>query len=205
MSMFKSYDNLDTNYVPNNVAEKPTNTFIRMDKSLPKKIYNIKNRFIGYTWNQGDILQFNISVADTIKVKKDSLVYEYSGQGPDTKTPGYRYQQAYNLIDCVSWTCVDIVNGVYVWLRDECLTYSADGTKEITFTPDMLSKTLKVDLYNFRWELIKSYEKHYSNDITIEVDEELSQELSSGIYHCVVSVATDIETYTRNTFMIYVK
>lgn len=205
MSMFKSYDNLDTNYIPNNIKQEPACTFIKLDKSLPRKLYNLKKQFIGYGWTAGDILKFNVSVADTIKVKEDSIIYEFSGQYPDTKTVGHKYQQAYNLIDCVSWTCVDVVNGVYVWLRNECLTYSADGTKEITFKPDMLSKTLKVDLYNFRWELVKSYEQNYTNTITIDIDEELTQQLSSGIYHCVVSVETDIETYTRNTFMIYIQ
>ena len=145
------------------------------------------------------------SISDTIKVKEDSIIYKYSGQAPDTNTEGYMYQNAYNLIDCICWTCIGIVNGVYVWLRNDCLTYPEDGTKEITFTPDMLSKTLKVDIYNFRWELVKSYEQNYTNTITIDIDEELSKELCSGIYNCVVTVQTDIETYTRNTFTIHIK
>jgi hypothetical protein len=196
---------MDPNYMPHNVEHNHNEQYLEVENTLPRKVYNIQDNFIGYSWSEGDTFTFNINVNDTIKVKEDSIINNESGVYPTTETIGYKCQQAYNTVDNKSWTCVDCLNGMFIWVLNTVVTYSKYGTKEINMNIDMQGKTLKFDLYNFRWELLENVSKQNSDTLQLHIDEELSDKLPSGLYYGVISIIDDDNIQTKDKFTIMIK
>lgn len=188
MSMFDTYDNTNAKYIPNNISKNPAKDYEVIDNSLPRKLYDIKNRFIGYCWDFGDEFDFVVSVNDKIKVRRDSIVFNEEGKEPTTATVGYKGLQAYNTIDNKSWTCIGLIDGFYVWVPDDNVTYAVDGTTELEMIRDTKGKTVRVDFYDFRWEHIKSFENSSCNAISCRIDKDIYELMKSGVYYCTVKV-----------------
>lgn len=184
MSMFDNYDNQNIFHVPNNISVNPAKEYNTIDTSIPKKIYDIKNNFIGYSWDYGDTFDLILSVNNKIPVKHDSIIFSEPNITPTTDTAGYKGLQAYNTIDNKSWTCVGTINGLYVWVEDDEVTYAINGTTIIEMQRDVMDKTIIVDIYDFRWEHIKSYEESNSHTIACRIDDTLQ----SGLYYCTVKL-----------------
>lgn len=186
--MFSSYDNISAEYVPDNTTKVLPGDYVIKSDSYPAMIHDIKDRFLGFTWNYGDSVDLNLTVNDKVKVNKDSLIYLESGQFPATGVPGYKGQQAYNVVDYKSWTCIGEVDGITVWVEDEDVIYDSQGTKEIEFIKDMTDKGVEVRLYNFRWEIMKTFESFGENKVTCQFTSDLYKDLKSGIYYCTVYI-----------------
>ena len=202
MGMFDSYDSLDPNVIPDNISSKPSDTYKVLDDELPHKMYSIKGNFIGYNWSYGDEFTFKASPNKSIKVLADSLIYINNDECPNTRTVGYKGQQAYNIVDYKSWTCVGNIDGLYIWIEDDDVTYPVNGTIEISFAQDMSDKVLRLDIYNFRWEKIKTYETIGEPTITCIIDENTYKFMPSGIYHATLTMSDDNVSKVVDKFMI---
>lgn len=189
MSMFEKYDNLVEGYIPNNKISAEETTYSTVDTTLPNKEYNALGKFIGYSWSYGDVFDLHYSINKTIPVSSKSLVYEETGAKPTSSTKGFAGQQAYNTVDCLSWTCVGISNNMYVWIQDDELLYPRSGDTSITLTPEVSNIELVVDLYNFRWEHIHTFSNSGQSDIYCEIDKELSERMKPGIYYGIFKVS----------------
>lgn len=200
MSMFDNYDNLSRFYVPNNISVNPATEYDSIDQTIPKKLYDIKNRFIGYSWDYGDTFDLILSINNRIPVRRDSIIFSEQNITPTTDTAGYKGLQAYNTIDNKSWTCVGTVNGLYVWVEDDEVTYAIDGTTYLEMIRDVMNTKIRVDIYDFRWEHIKSFEEVESNTIACRIDDTLQ----SGLYYCTVKLlgAEECELIDKFTLSI---
>lgn len=186
MSMFSSYENLPSNYIPNNSSPKEEKQTLRVEKTLPRVAKNVYGTPIGLSWNYGDRFDLKLSLKQKIKVNKDSIIYNKTGETPSTSTCGVAGKQAYNTRDCKSWTCVGFNDGLFLWIEDDNIIYSSDGTKEIELNPDFSNKNLICEIYNFRWELIANYSATGANDISIPVDDDIDKILKPGVYYCLL-------------------
>lgn len=199
MSMFDNYDNLSKFYVPNNISQNPAKEYDSIDNNImPKKLYDLKNRFIGYSWDYGNTFDLTLSVNSKIPVKRDSIIFSEPNITPTTETAGYKGLQAYNTIDNKSWTCVGTINGLYVWVEDDEVTYAIDGTTIIEMIRDCKDKEIRVDFYDFRWEPVKSFTTIDSNTIVCRIDDTLE----SGLYYCTVKLLGTEECELINKFTV---
>ena len=59
-------------------------------------------------------------------------------------------------------------------------------------TMDSVEHTIEgkaiIRIFNFRWEEIKSFEVDMADTVSVEISEEISQELLKGIYNCSVDI-----------------
>lgn len=206
MSMFDNYDNLSANYVPDNTSPKPSDEYFTLaDDALPRPAFNIKGNFIGYTWTAGDTFDMKFSVKDIVKVDKNSIIYYNTGVCPTTETMGSPGQQAYNVPDTKSWTCVKFDDGLYIWVEDDVITYLADGEVELDFTPSMEGKTLQLDVYNFRWEHFHTFSSLGAAEIVCTLDKDITEKFKPGVYYSTLKVLGDSTSVLHDTYMFIVK
>lgn len=206
MGMFDNYD-YPIQTVPDNSTPKPSNEYHTIGEKdvIPRKVYNIKNNFVGYQWNYGDTFTFTLSCVEKIKVKDDAIIYHDCGEVPSTSTVGYPGQQAYNIPDCKSWTCIGLYKGLFIWVQDDYVTYPTDGTEEIDLTPVAKDTQLDVTIYNFRWEPIHTFTQSGANEISCVVNKDISEDLVPGVYYCTFRVTSGEASHLRDKFMFIVE
>lgn len=205
MSMFDNYDSINPDIVPNNLDNNtPLEVISIKDNSIPRTLYDIKNRFIGYAWEYGDEFNFTLSVNDIIKVNANSIIYENFGEQPVISTPGYDGKKAYNILDNKSWTCRGLIGGMYKWETDKEVTYDANGTKEIEMFKNMTDKSILVQIYDRRWELVKSFENSGLNQITCRFDKDIYETIKSGIYYCIIKILGEDSCEIKSKFTIVI-
>ena len=187
MGLFTNYDNLNPNYIPDNISKK-CNLTESIDYNLPYVLNNIKGNQIGYGWHLGDIFRWDISLDKTIAVEFDAIILEEHNQTPDAETIGYTGQMCYNIVDLKAWECTKI-NDDYVWEEFETFSYPLYGDKDITLKP-YINGTLKLTLYDNWWNVVKEI-----NSNQLNVDAELNDKLTEGIYYLLIK--DDIRTFIR--------
>lgn len=196
MGMFDSYNNLDPNYIPNNIYSKCIGEYITFDLNCPKKVYDIRNRFIGYGWNYRDTFELSIDIDKLIYVDSN-IIYTTHGEGPAINTEAKVGQKAYNIVDIKSWTCTarQMFSGelTYTWLEDDQFTYPECGDIAIKLSPDMAGKKLSLYVYNFRHDLMHTFTSENSNILTCKVDAELSEKFIPGVYYCILKLSDEDE------------
>lgn len=204
MGMFDNYHRLNPDYVPNNTTTYLDAEYLTIDSEVPRPMYDHKNNFIGYTWDEGEFFDFNLSVNDRIAVKENSLIFNNLGEGPDTHTVAeVEGQQAYNTVDAKSWTYVGKTNSLYIWIEDTELTYPVKGDKSITVNTDMTDKHIELGIYNFRWEKVYSQIGKIGNsDIVLQIDEEMSNILRPGVYYVTLKICSEETQTIKSRFMI---
>lgn len=194
MSMFNTYQNLQDNYVPNNMQPCPPNPcWNNLKPACPNKPYedyNEKGELIGYWWNYGDILNLEFNIVGQVTVADDAIIYTAANQTPLTSTVGFINQKAYNIIDQISWTCTAIDSNQYTWTQDIIYQDPPSGNRNIYISAqDFLASTqVTVQLFNFRMEQIAIQTYNGSSTIIFPIDQELSQKLVKGIYYCSLTV-----------------
>ena len=199
--MFDSYSNLSDIYVPDNTTNQQ-NTFIVFNDSTVKKEYNVKGDFVGYSWNYGDTVSFGVSMSKKVMVEEDAIVYEESGEYPDSSTVGIKGQRAYNTKDIKSWTCETLDQTVYNWVEDIVFKYPEFGTKEITlrtFENDNLKKVL-FEIKNFRKEVVYSNEMMFTDILNIDITKEVAEILLKGTYSFYFTL---LDENSSNMFMMF--
>ena len=190
MSMFEKYDRLNEDYIPNNTTVNTDINYIVHDDSLPRTSHNVYGNRIGLTWVHGEEFDLILSAKKELLVAEDSIVYEKSGEVPTQLTKGLLGQQAFNTVDCKSWTCVGISSDMYIWIEDSYIITPSNGAKKIYMCPDMTNKTLLVTIYNHRWEELYSLEKLGKIEVSIHVGKELNEILKPGVYYCTIKVTS---------------
>ena len=195
MGMFDNYNNLNPDYIPDNVSPTPDVEFTTLESLLPRPQYDLKGKLVGYSWNHGDHFKFELSTDDKVKIFEDAIIYNGIGDAPDDYTEGTRVgQQAYNTAESRSWTYVGKSNDFYIWVEDEEFTYPANGTKPLTVHTNMLGKYAQLNIFNFRWEPIVEVKSAMGNpSVTLDVDEEISNKLKPGIYYCTLKIIDEDE------------
>lgn len=205
-SMFSRYDNLNANYIPDNSSPEQSKEMIEICHKLPKELFDVKGRFIGYSWSEGDTFIFPVTVNTVIKVDKDSIIYEKAGEHPTESTPAQRAgQQAYNIVDCISWTYVGRADSFYIWVKDDTFTYSTDGEVELTIQRDMTDKQLEVQVFNFRWEHIHSFIESGVPNIDCDFNKDITSKFNSSVYYCLVKITSKTSVETVRKFMLVVE
>ncbi len=206
MGMFDSYDKLNHDYVPDNSSPTPSVIFNTIDDVLPRPLLDIKGRFIGYTWNYGELFTFTLSTDDVIEILSDSIVYNNVGESPTNYTVGERVgQQAYNTVDATSWTFVGRTDILYIWVEDEELTYPTDGDKSIIIHSDMTNRYAQLNIYNFKWESIfESKSEIGEPEVHLDINEETSKQLKPGIYYCTLKIVGENDCRLKHKFTIVI-
>lgn len=206
MGMFSSYDNLTSSYIPDN-SSTPINvndvTFY--DNNLPRKAYDIKKRFIGFSWNYGDTFTLQLDINDDIKVYESTIIYSNSGERPEGTTEGsYVGQKAINITDQLSWTYIGEANSYQVWMLDKEFCYPTYGDISVELDTNMEGKKIIVDIFNFRWEPFHRFENENSNTINCIFDMDTSNKFKDGIYYATVKLADDSKSITKKKYMLIV-
>lgn len=190
MTMFDSYDN------PSKIGTCDSyENYKILNDSLPNKVFNIKGNFVGYSWHCYDIFDWEISINRKILVKEDSIIYSLPDEMPDTMTRGYFGQQAYNVRDIKSWTCVGLIDGYFIWVEDKEFIYCINGTKEIELIPDMLDKTMSITFYDNKWNTLVNIDNIHSNKFSCKIGTTIKELQKNGIYY----VTTRINDITKGT------
>lgn len=206
MGMFTNYENIDPYYIPNNSVSKEFYTYKNVEDILPRTVYNIKGNPVGLSWVHGEEFTLSFDANPVIKVPENSIVYNIAGECPNYETKGIDGQQAYNTVDCKSWTCVGQGAGFYIWVEDKEFTYIiAKNNKEITLQQDFKDTTLNLEIYNFRWELIFDTNVTDSSSIHIPVDKTLNELLIPGVYYVLLKLNTSQESIVKYKNMLIVK
>ena len=195
IDMFTNYQNLSEYYIPNNLSksfDKPQ-SYTKLDPiagSKPYELYNAKGELEGYYWYYGNLLNLEFNIDGEITVESNAIIYKTAGQCPTYNTEGRIGQKIYNIVDFKSWQCVGYKKSQYLWLEDKEFTYPIKGDKVYLSADKYLAdKTLKLTIYNFRYESV--YEKSFtrSSTIIVPIDESLSNKLMKGVYYCTLEVA----------------
>ena len=204
MGMFDNYTNLNPDYIPNNTFDNEDIKYICDKDILPHKLYNVKKNFTGYQWNNTDRFNWTISVDKNIRVAKDAIIYEKSGEAPDIRTVGTRLgQHAYNIQDAKSWTFCGRTETIYMWVEDDYIIYPVNGTKHITINTNMEDKYIKVTIFNFRWESIfESIGNIGESELSIDINDSVANILTPGVYYVTVEICGDTESKLDNKYMI---
>lgn len=205
MGMFDRYDKLNSSYIPNNSTEINTE-YVTVDTSLPRCVYDIHKKQLGYSWNFGEHFKFNLSISCNIKVSEDSIVYEISGETPTENTQAQRIgQQCYNIKDAKSWTFVGVSSERYIWIEDKQFIYNKGEDKEIDVSIDMTDKIAELSIYDFRWNKIHSVcSDTNSSEISLNVDSELDKIVKPGIYYCTLKIIGEQQSQIKDKFIIIV-
>ena len=204
MGMFDTYDRLNPNYIPNNTTNYKDLYYSTIASEMPKQLYDAENNFIGYSWDKNEIFDFKISVDDMITVRENAIIFNKPGECPDTYTVAtVSGQQAYNVVDCKSWTFSGKTENLYIWVEDEELTYPINGDKSIMINTDMTDAYIQLDIYNFRWENIYTQNGEIGqSDIVLKINEEISDILKAGIYYLTLKICSENKNFIKSRFMI---
>ena len=193
--MFSNYQDLSTNYIPNNLTCKfPTrieqSKLYSQDASKPYEEYNAEGKLIGYYWNQGDILNLEFMIDGEITVETTALILSNVGQTPTKETTGFVGQRCYNIRDLRSWTCRSQLDTQYVWEMDEVFTYPAGADRSVYMDASdyLKDKMALITLYNFRMEPVHEYSVEATPFIVFPIDADLTSKLVKGIYFCSVRI-----------------
>ena len=195
--MFSNYQNITNNYTPNNThCSFPVGqSYTKLNpikESKPYEEYNVKGELIGYSWPQGEILNLEFVIDGVITVEDSAIVLTAHGDVP-SDTTGALGARAYNVTDLKSWTCKNIIDGKFLWIEDAEFTYNDSCSRSIYVTSDdyMKDKKIRVDIYNFRKEIIHSQLFEGSNRVKLIIDENLTKIMTRGIYSCSMTVIGD--------------
>jgi hypothetical protein len=75
--IFTNYDNISLDYVPDNTSPKD---FIvdEVSDGLPRRCFNIKDEFVGFSWDHGEKFEFNIEYNDLTDSEQIIVtIYDY--------------------------------------------------------------------------------------------------------------------------------
>ena len=210
MSLFTNYDNINDNYIPNNLniaAPSPRKVF---DYDPPYNEYNIKGDFVGFSWHYGESFDLTLSISKTIYVEESAIIYRETGEHPDDSRAGFIGQRAYNIVDNKTWVCVAIRMNEdgsnykkedneygttfiiyedsfiqYVWQEQEEFTYPANGTKPVIIDSQkgIEDKRVEMKISNFRFEPIYIDELPGMPTVTFHISPDDSKKIRKGIYY----------------------
>ena len=204
MSMFDNYQNLNPDYIPDNSSQPHNDSYKDLTIKVPEIYYSKTGAPAGYKWQHGAEFDLVLSLKKTVKVSDNAIIYEELDARPSTSTKGVAGQQAYNTVDYKSWTCVGNSAGFYIWVEDDDVIVNSNGSKEITFTPDVFNSKLEAIIYNFRWEPIHSIAVLDAADVSIKIDKDINDLMKPSTYYCVLKLHRDNEVSIADNIILVV-
>lgn len=198
MGMFLHYQDIASNYTPNNLIKAfPTDSrdtkLDPIDASKPYEEYNAKGELEGYFWRYGDTVVLEFNIDGELTVESDAIVVYSANERPTSATVGNIGQRYYNVRDLKSYTCMSRDNKVYSWVEDDTFTYPTSSDRSIYISAEdfLKDKSIVISLYNFRYEQI--YESTFTGTprVAFEISRELSDTLVRGVYYCSLKVCND--------------
>ena len=202
MSIISNYENLNSEYHPNNMCRRQMLSREEYQHSLPYRVYDISGDFGGYSWNYGDSLSMTFNVNPIIMVENDALIYTEAGEAPDENTEGQLGQFAYNVYDFKCWICTTFDQITNTWELQDEFTYPRNiaGKPVMLYVyKDINQFSGKVIFYNFRWEEVCTFDVVGNDTVTIEITPEISNKLVKGIYYGAIQLDNEgsrIKLYT---------
>lgn len=129
---------------------------------------------IRFQWTPDARFTFEVTSDSWIPVPGSSIALTQSGQLPDdVATVCDTY--AYNTVDYRCWK-----NDCGTWLEQPDIYIDSNSSTSLLFSDT--SKSTRVVIKNFREEVIRTFESA-SNTVTINVDDELAEQLLQGYYN----------------------
>lgn len=204
MGMFDKYDNLNPDYIPDNTTTYLDKDYLTIDSDIPRPLYDLEGKFLGYSWDEGEVFEFKMSINDMITIRKNSLIYNKTGEQPDVYTKAeIEGQQAYNTVDAKSWTFTGKTENLYIWVEDTELTYPVNGDKSIMINTDMTNAYIQLDIYDFRWNNVYTQNGNIGkSDIVLNIDDEISKILKPGVYYVTLKICSEEEQFIKSRFII---
>lgn len=152
----------------------------------------------------GNITKIEIPLNMGIKITPFDLVID--GE-PSVTTSAMIGSRAYNISTMESWLCkeyekVDVKTNTwnFIWEKDEEMYINKYGTIFIPFSDSYYDKkSVKINIYNFRYELLKTIElENASKEIYFNIDEELVNDCfrNKNSYPCEIILVEDNKEIT---------
>lgn len=165
----------------------------KYSNNTPYAEYNAEGEIVGYYWYYGDTVDIQFDITGELTVEQDAIVYTCLGEKPTEKTAGKINQKAYNVVDCLSWTCVAIENDRYLWQEDIDYTEEIENGRllYITAREYLKDKQYNICIKNQQSGLLYSFCDKASSLITLHIDKELSEKLIRGIYYITLTISDD--------------
>lgn len=197
MGMFYKYDDLPSDYIPDNSSLKTVETYKIFEDASLVPVYSKKCELIGYALNEGDSAVLDTGLVIGIEVESDALIYTEANTYPDSYTQGYQGQRAYNIVDLKSYTCsgisgVSVQETLYTWDEDKDFTSPSSGLKNLEITPYANYNGAVARVLNFRGDTVLEFELSCI-DRYITINKDTSNLLKQGVYYLEVYVFTKTE------------
>lgn len=184
MGMFDNYENIPSDYTPNNMFPVGHTIYREIDTNNLK----IETSLIGnknYKWNYGETFNIDYTVNTDITIMNDDIIFRNKGEEPTQSLIGELNQRIYNVVDIKEWICKEIIDdNIYNWELQKTFIVPANGDKSETLTPDYSDKIITINFYDYRRELFYTEELVNNDNIfTFEMTSEKSKDFIKGVYY----------------------
>lgn len=184
--MFDNFQNLDPNYVPNNI--KKEELIDREEyKDVPYDIidnrehfyHRYKNEENGKAFSYGQEINFDFEVDDVVYVEENAIVSYTQGEEPTTETVGEYGQYFYNIPDEKLWKCTSRGQTVYQWQQIKPFSVPTKGYQKVYLSP--IDGEVECDIFNRDGEIV--YREILADGVrTIIITAENARTLIPDIY-----------------------
>ena len=199
MGMFDNYENIPSDYVPNNMYPHiiPETLSIETDNvELETNLAGKQN----YVWDFGNsfVLKFDTKV--NISVEDDAIIFDEIGEYPTDETEGVIGQKAYNTRDIKAWqlTSITVEDNDnediyhYIWSELDDFVYT-EGGKDITLSMDLSDKTVNIVFLNWRNEEFYTEEiVPVDNLLIFDMTADKSLTFIKGIYYLHIMIDNNL-------------
>lgn len=197
MGMFDKYGN--DSYTAYNLTPPSVSRGVLTNFKTPLYTRNKQGNIDRFFWVEGE--HFNLELKSTTKVRipKGSIVFNQSGESPNSSTKGEVGTKCYNVEDYTSWTLESINDSqdgkeTFSWKKDDLFECLEDGGEEIELTLSVMGSSFIVRILNFRREVMYEYTSD-DNLVIIPVNEEETADLKQGQYFLDLFIERDGNIY----------
>lgn len=218
MGLFDNYQNINPNYVPNNIVPPPNPCKPKLEPCKPIKPYeeyNAEGELVGYYWHYGDTinLEFNVSGEVTI-INGESFisavdflsnkyavmtVYDFRGQVVATQKlyTSTKFERG-SVIKAGSVINQVVIGEDYV-VEDGSWTVNQQSILKIGST---LAKGTTINNREIEENTVTETELilYPGTKILFEIDKELSNKLVKGVYTCTLIIYDADGSYVDTLF-----
>lgn len=182
-----------------NLTDCTKSIFKRTQLSPPNIVYDKAGNIRSASWNCTEMFSWTIPLKYYAFVEYDALIFDNADEQPTTNTKGNKCQKAYNTLTHQEWLCKGRHFDEYLWQEIPLETCSECGMR-IAFNWEYTQKSVIVNIFNFRRELLKTTETNAADNLIFIVDKELSNLFVSGQYYLQIMLKDDID----NTELMFI-
>ena len=196
MGMFDNYDNVPSDYIPDNMNPPITPQTLEIETDHVIVETNLVNKQ-NYMWNFGATFTLKFDTKIDISVEDDAIIYNNVGEYPTDATVGVIGQKAYNTKDIISWRLDSITdNGdetfTYHWTQLDDFIYTT-GNQNITLSMDLTDK--QIDIVFLDWfnnEFYRSPLTIDNNILVFNMTDDISKLFIKGIYYLHIMIDNNL-------------